>query len=322
MTPREIIAEAWSITRRERALRRWGFTAALFETLFDIKLLIYQVYFLTTYLEGNPIGFFEIEEILFRSVPFWAFLTFIITLIVLFTLEIFIPKMCLGAVIGLAAKSHKGEEVKGGLVLALYNFFAIFAIRELFVLGKLTTVLTIISLILRYMGGGAQAFLVTFTLLFFMISNLFRFFANFAEEGAVIRKTGVFPSIGKSFKLIISHLRHVVFLLLLLLIISIRILINALVLLVLPAMIFGLGILLALFLSPLLTIAVATVLGLLLVGIASYFFAYLHVFQQTVWTITYMELSKLKDLDIIEVETSPPGEDTAAEKPASAPSAA
>ena len=228
MTPREIIAEAWSITTRERSLRRWGFTAALFETLLDVKLLIYQVYFLISYLQGDPIGFFKIEELLFSNLPFWGFLTFIITLIVLFTVEIFLPKMCLGAIIGLAAKAHKKEDVKGGLVLALYNFFPIFAIRELFVLGSTTTMITVISLILRYMGEGFRGMLISLTIFIWVLSNLFRFFANFAEEEAVIRKSGVFRSIGRSFKLIVSHLRHVVFLLMLLFIISLRILLNAL----------------------------------------------------------------------------------------------
>ena len=312
MTPREIIAEAWSITTRERSLRRWGFTAALFETLLDVKLLIYQVYFLISYLQGDPIGFFKIEELLFSNLPFWGFLTFIITLIVLFTVEIFLPKMCLGAIIGLAAKAHKKEDVKGGLVLALYNFFPIFAIRELFVLGSTTTMITVISLILRYMGEGFRGMLISLTIFIWVLSNLFRFFANFAEEEAVIRKSGVFRSIGRSFKLIVSHLRHVVFLLMLLFIISLRILLNALVLLVLPAIIIGIGLLLAMFLSTTLTIIVSTIVGVILVFVASYFFAYLHVFQQTVWTITYLELSKLKDLDIIEVERESEGPEPAA----------
>ena len=33
---------------------------------------------------------------------------------------------------------------------------------------------------------------------------------------------------------------------------------------------------------------------------ASYFLGYVTVFKHTVWTITYIELSKLKELDIIE----------------------
>src|SRR3989338_8457996 len=312
MTPREIIAEAWAITLREKSLRRWGFTAALFETLLDVKLLIYQVYFLISYLQGDPIGFFKIEELLFAALPFWGFVTFIIVLLILFAVEIFLPKMCLGAIIGLAAKAHKKGEVKGGLVLALYNFFAIFAIRELFVLGGVTTMITVISLILRYMGEGLRGTLIGLTVGFWLLSNLFRFFANFAEEEAVIKKSGVFESMGRSFKLIISHLRHVVFLLMLLFIISLRVLLNALVPLVLPAIIIGIGILLAMFLSNTLTVIISTIVGIVLVFVASYFFAYLHVFQQTTWTITYMELSKLKDLDIIELGETPKEEEEVA----------
>ena len=299
MNPREIIAEAWAITTRERKIRRWGFTSAIFETLFDVKLLIYQTYFLFTYLQGDTIGFFKIEELIYTYLPLWGFLTFIIILGILFVIEIFLPKLCLGAIIGLAAKSYRKEEVKGGLVLALYNFFPIFAIHEFFVLAKLTTTITLCSLILRYIGGGFGSPLIWITLSFYLLSNLFRFFATFAEEGIVIRKLGIFDAMGKSFKLIISYLSHVVFLLILLFVISLRILLNALVLLVLPGLIFGLGIVLATFLSVNLSILIASIVGIVLILIASYFFAYLHVFKQTVWTITYIELSRRKDLDII-----------------------
>jgi len=82
-----------------------------------------------------------------------------------------------------------------------------------------------------------------------------------------------------------------------------RILINALVLFVLPALIIGLALFLTLFLSTTFTVIITTIVGIILIGFASYFFAYLHVFQQTVWTITYLELSKLKELDLIEEET-------------------
>ena len=39
-----------------------------------------------------------------------------------------------------------------------------------------------------------------------------------------------------------------------------------------------------------------------LVATGSYFFAYVTVFKQTVWTITYLELSQIKDLDVIHEE--------------------
>ena len=62
MTPRQIIAEAWAITRREWLLRRWGCTSSLFELLLSIKLIGYQVYFLYEYFWGDgKAGFFDVE---------------------------------------------------------------------------------------------------------------------------------------------------------------------------------------------------------------------------------------------------------------------
>jgi len=301
MTQREIIAEAWSMTQRERKIRAWGFASELLETLLDTKLLVYQTFFVYTYIQGDPIGFFAVEEYLMRVLPLWAFITFLAAFVLLVILEIFIPKMCLGAIIGLAAKSHKKEEVKGGLVLALYNFLPLFAVRELFVLGHITIMITIISLVVRYMPSGLHIPIVVLAFIFWFFSNIFRLLAIFAEEDIVIRKSGIFTALGRSFKLIISHVGHVFFLFLLLLVISLRILLNAVVLFVLPAIIIGISVLLAAFLSAILTTILTTISAIIIILFASYFFAYVHVFTQTVWTITYMELQKMKDLDIIDI---------------------
>ncbi len=303
MLPKEIIVEAWNITRRERKLRAWGFTSELLETLLDMKLLAYQFYFAYSFFFlGDTIGFFAVEEFLLETLPRWGFVTFIIVLIGLFILEIFIPKMCLGAIIGLSAKAHNKEESRGGLVLALYNFLPLFAVQELFILGKITTIVTICSLVIRYMPSGLHIPMIVLLSFFWLLSNIFRFFTIFAEEDIVIRKSGIFEALGRSFKLIISHLSHIFFLLMLLIFISLRILMNAVVLFVLPAIILAVGVVLAYFFSTVLTVILSAITGIILVLFASYFFAYVHVFTQTVWTITYIELQRMKDLDIINIE--------------------
>jgi len=76
--------------------------------------------------------------------------------------------------------------------------------------------------------------------------------------------------------------------------------VNVLMLLLLPAIVVGFGCLLSLFLSQILSITIAAVAGVGLIFGASYLSAYLEVFRQTVWTITYLELSALKELDVIE----------------------
>ncbi|MBI3332234.1 hypothetical protein HYZ99_04770 [Candidatus Peregrinibacteria bacterium] len=301
MTPREIIAAAWAITTKEKSLRRWAFTSSFLETLLSVKLLSYQLYFVYEYLyRGGEAGFFDIEMALYNRLPFWLFLTIITIFILMVVIELFMPHLCLGAIIGLAAKSYRKEEVKGGLVLGLYNFFPIFAIHEFLILSSLATVITAISLIIRYIDPALKAWSIGAVIFLFFVANTLKFFFSFAEEAVVIRKQGIFEAIGKSFKLIVSHLSHIMFLLILLFVITLRIIFNVAVVIVVPALVIGIAFLLTMFLPTVWSYGIAAVLGVILIFIASYFFAYLHAFKQTVWTLTYMELSSRKELDVIE----------------------
>ena len=225
--------------------------------------------------------------------PFWLFLAITLFLIVLLLVEFFIPSLCTGAIIGLAAKAYRKEDVKGGLVLGLYNFFPILVFREFFLLSHFTTVFVIWSFILRYGGDDASLKLTAMFLLFiiWIFTSLLHFFASFAEQGIVIRKAGVFSAMGRSFKLILSYLSHVLFLFLLLLIISLRIFINALLAFLIPGLVIGLGLLLTFILPQILSYVIASVVGIVLLLFLSHFLAYLHVFKQTVWTLAYEELS-------------------------------
>lgn len=300
MTPREIIAAAWAIVTREPQLRRWAFTSSLLETLLSLKLVGYQLYFAYEYfVGGGEAGFFDIELLLYKSIPFPAFLTIIIIFILMVIVEFFFPHLCLGAMIGLSAKSYRKEEVRGGLVLGLYNFFSIFAIHEFLTLGRLSTIITICSLTLRYVGGPIGHFAIGMILILFVFSLILKFFFSFAEEGVVLQKLGIFEAIGRSFKLIVSHLGHVVFLLLLLFVISLRIFINAAMVILIPAIIIGIGLGLTMILPASISYTIATLVGLTLVVAASYLFSYIQAFKVTVWTITYLELIKHKDLDVI-----------------------
>lgn len=300
MTPREIIAEAWAITLRVKPMRRWGYFSSFLETLFTLKLIGYQAYFgYAHFVAGEKVGFFDDFIWLYGKVPGWAFYTIVIVFCVLLVIEWFVPHLAKGAIIGLSAKAHMKQKTNGGLVLALYNFFPIFAIHEFLILGGWAMVITICSVILRYIPGEVKWLMVGLVVLFWVLSNILKFFFSFAEPIIVVEKAGIFASMGQSFKLIVSYLGQVMFLLLLLLVISLRIFLNALIVLVVPGLIFGAALLLGTFLSPAVTWIIASTLGMALVLIASYFFGYLHVFQEAVWTITYLELRKHKDLDVI-----------------------
>jgi hypothetical protein len=203
LAPREIIAQAWTVTTTEKSLKRWGFFGAFFEILLDEKLLIYQLYFIYTYMQGEVGGLFDIETKLYYSIPFWLFLTIVITFLVLVFIELFVPSLAGGAIIGLTAKSHNKEKVEGGFILALYNFFPLLAIHEVFVFSSFSILVTAVSIVLRY-GGGIRWALVTVTILLWVISNIIKFFSSFTESAIVVEKMGVFAAAGKSVKLILS----------------------------------------------------------------------------------------------------------------------
>lgn len=236
---------------------------------------------------------------LYHAVPLSVFLIIITIFILMVITEFFFPHLCLGAMIGLSAKSYRHEEVRGGLVLGLYNFFPIFAIHEFLTLGRLSTIVTIISLIIRYIDGPIGTFAIWMILTLFVFSLLLKFFFSFAEEGVVLQKLGIFQAIGRSFKLIVSHLGHVMFLLLLLFVISLRIFINAAMVVLIPGIIIGIGLGLTWILPESISYSIAALVGLVLVVAASYLFAYIQAFKVTVWAITYLELIKHKELDVI-----------------------
>ena len=101
-----------------------GIHLLLFETLLSLKLLIYQIYFAWKYFggAGGAGGFSTSKSSSIRGYRSGPFATIITIFILMVLIELFIPHLCLGAIIGLGAKAHRKEEVRGGLVLALYNF--------------------------------------------------------------------------------------------------------------------------------------------------------------------------------------------------------
>jgi hypothetical protein len=299
MTPREIIAEAWAITLKEASLRRWGFTTSLLETLLNVKMLGYQLYFAYAYAAGKEVGFFDDFIWLFENLPMGWALGITVAFLLLLVAEFMVPHICEGAIIGLAAKSHRREPVRGGLVMGLHNFWPLLAVHEVFVLNGWAMAVSAVSLILRYVDGSVKYAAVIGVVAIFLVSNTLKLFAGFAEEAVVIRKASLGAGIAQSYKLLLSHTTQIIFILLLLMVISIRIVVNTLVILLIPSLIIALSFLLALFLSPFVSWLIAGIVGLGMIVVASYYFAYIQVFKQTVWTLTYLELSGKKDIDVI-----------------------
>lgn len=298
LTPREIIAQAWTITTTERTLKAWGFCGSLLRLLLDVKLVSYQIYFVWAYFKGMEVGLLDDFIWLNETVSQPVFWTILISFLVLLGMELILPSFVDGAIIGLSAKAKRKEPLQGGLILGLYNFFPLFTLHEIFVFSGVNLLITAVSLVLRY-GSGLQSFLIVIAVILWILSSLMKFFASFAEPAIVISKTGVFQSISDSIKLVISYPWHIMFLLLLLLIISVRVFINLALIILIPGLVLGIGISLTYVLTPVISYTIAGIVAVALLGVAAYFFTYLHIFKQTVWTLMYMELVQQKAMDQI-----------------------
>ena len=298
LTPREIVAQAWTITTTEPALKRWGFFGTFFRLLLDIKLVAYQIYFLLAFLHGKEVGLFDDAIWLYNTVSFGVFTTILISFFLLLAVEVFVPSMTDGPIIGLTAKSYKHEPVQGGFILGLYNFFPILTVHEIFIFSGLNILITAVSILLRY-GEGLTPFLIVIALVLWSMSSVLKFLSRFSEPAIVIDKVGIFDSIGKSIKLVFSYPQHVMFLIVLLILISIRVFINTVLIVLIPAVVFDIGLVLTYVVTPAISYTIAGSIGIVMIFIVAYFFTYLHVFKQTVWTLMYMELKTQKEMDVI-----------------------
>ena len=302
MTPRDIIARAWTMTLEEKVLWPWGIVTAFAETLQSVQFISLQSwYFYTLIVDKRRVDFVAVWNTITDTLPMWFIVFIAITWGLTWSITKLIPTFSKGAIIGLAAKIHNEQDHRGGLVMALYNFVKIAEFHGMFMLANTSLVLWCSSLAIRWLDDGgstAVTLIVLWTLWFF--SSFLYLISSFAEEGVVIKKHGVFKAVSESMKLFVSHVGHIVFVMILLLVISIRIFVSAVAFVLLPIIVIGIALGLMTFLSKVVSALIAGVIGIALLAVVSYFFSYLVLFQQTVWTLTYMELSKLKDVDVID----------------------
>jgi|GEM_PF-410929 hypothetical protein len=317
MTPREIIAKSWLITTKHKnKLLFWGALDAFILMISAMIFVMYQTYVLGSFFRNGEIASWK-TVVGIISTPLQGNTAVTILLIVLLVIYLIlwavIPRFATAALIGLSAKIHCGDEPKGGIVLAFFNFFALLELAAALGLIGAKTLFSLWSLAVRYMSAGDGSGIFTLSailIIFWCVSFIFHFLFTFAEEAIVIRKFGVFKALGQSFKLVLSYLTKVILIAVLLLIIILRIVVNAIIIFLIPSLVMGLGFLFMKFMPEIISFGISGGIGLLIVVVASYFLGYVTVFKHTVWTITYLELSKEKELDVIDTEETKEAEDT------------
>ncbi|MBI4994278.1 hypothetical protein HZC21_01380 [Candidatus Peregrinibacteria bacterium] len=302
MNSRHVIAKAWEFTRDNKPLMWWyAFVPSVLTTLVGILYLLYQFFAF----KSSPL--FDDAEKSFLAEVITATLGFlnkhsdlwvpaIITVIIILILYALLPTLCQGGLIQIIAKKYKGEEVKtsDGLSFGLLVFLPLLEYHLLIKSFSIISLFTEAAFILRNLGTGAMKTLLPVFILATIIGLILTLIFTYSEFFIVLDKKPVLKSMGRSAKLVVIGWQHTLLIAILMIIITLRVIINIIAVLLVPALLFFTAGLAATLTMANIGIAIGILFGLFGLFVASYFTGILNVFANAVWTFTFLELMNEK----------------------------
>ncbi len=300
MNYKKTVAEAWAFTQQNKPFVVWyGAIPAFFTTLVGIGYLAYQYYAFrsssifenweesfTSILMNRFLGVLEAQPGLF-----WPL---VVTAIVVALGYFILPVFAQGAVIQLITRKRNGQKVRvrNGISLGMLSFLPLFEYHLLIKAFSIWSVIFTLGMAVRNLGMSSLSVLLPVFAVTLIIAAIIAVIFTYVEYYIVIDEEGVFASIGKSVHLVVKHLEHTLFLMLLMLLIFARIVVQLIFVLLLP---FAVLALLYLFVSANIPSMISVGLGALVGGIGLIFASYLtgmvQVFAVSVWTFTFLQLT-------------------------------
>lgn len=302
MKYRAIISEAWLITQENKKLIWWfAFIPSLLTFLVSMVYIVYQgiSFWTSPYIRSDATETHLLSTILEKGVniftqnPSLGVFGIVMIALVLLT-YLMLPVFTQGALIQLVARKRAGEpiSVARGIGYGFNRFLQLFEYHTFVKTFSLVGIITEASFTFRIFGPEPFKIFGWIFLLFLIIALFLSLLLTYAEYYVVIDKEGVFSSIIKSSGLVIRQWHHTLFMLLLMAVIIVRVGLNVLVAALVPALIFA-----PIFFFTSITLAkigviVGAVAGVIILYFASYFLGVFHVFTTSVWTFTFLDLTK------------------------------
>lgn len=300
MDYRGLIKEAWQFTQANKRMMKWyAFLPAIISTIAGVGFVLYQ-YFAFTYHEINADGSVKsfIRIAIGRTIEYFEnhpdhITPAIIIVAIGAFFYFFVPIFSTGAMIQLIARKRNGQEVKllNGITYGLAPFLPLFEYGLFIKTFSMMGVVTETFFILRNLGTEA-VMLLTPILTFVFLAGLFvSVFFTFVEAFIVIDDENMFSAMRKSMSLVFYNWQHTFLILILLFVISIRVILNLLLVIIIPALVFGgVGIFAALAFHDLI-MYVAIILSLGSIYLAGYLGGTLNLFSHAVWTFAFLDLT-------------------------------
>jgi len=307
MTVRDIVRKAWQVTQVHLKKLIWyGAVPAFFSTLVSSVYLAYQYHaFQTSSLfTGKDPNIGESIHLVWGLVSMYPKLSIfllVMTAIVLAGYTI-LPPIFNGALIHALIRIKNYEPISGSFEIGLRRFFPMFEFALISGSFSIITVFTESSFVLRWWGENVFFFILPIFLFIAMVGLIASFLFTYAEFFIVVDKKRVIKSIGESVILVLSNLRKTILVFILMLLISVRVVLNVVLILLIPMGVVALGGFLASIFYSAISIVMISIFTIAALAVTSYLMGLFHVFSTAVWVYTYALLAHKENIPIKDVD--------------------
>lgn len=270
---------------------------SLLTTVVGIGYLLYQFFaFKRSHWFDNAETSFIREVITYVANFFQTHTGLITPIIIIFIIAVIlyflVPTICLGGLVQITARRREGKEVQNidGISYGLMSFLVLLEYHLFIKTFSFIGIFTEAALVLRNFEEEMLGLFIPIFGLFLVIGLFLTLLFIYAEFFIILKREGILRSILKSSKLVMLNWRHTFLIGLVMLMIGVRIIVNIVAVLLVPALIIVSAGFFATIALQKIGLIVALIIGFFALIAVAYFNGIIHLFTNTVWTYTFMDL--------------------------------
>ncbi len=309
MNYKNLIAEAWESTQKERGLIIWyGFIPSILTTTFGFFYMAYQfMAFKKSHLFDNADESFmmELSKFFLNFFTNHSSWTIPIIILIIFSVVFYLlyPTLAKASAIQAISRRRNGQSAGPavGLKYGLISFLPLFEYHLIIKTFSFFAILIEIAFALRNLPIELFELLLPVLILVLFIGLGLTLFLTFTDFYIIIDKKSVVSSMKKSSVLVWMNWRETLLITILMMIIGVRIIIQAIMVFIIPMLIIGATAYMTTVIMPSISIFLGILSGLIALVIAAYLNGIVDIFSYTVWTYSFLDLSSEKEISPREI---------------------
>ncbi len=304
MDYKQIIADSWRYTQNRKKVVRWlGVFPAIFTTTGSVATILYQFFaFKSSALFNETEGsfFFDVIDFIITFIKEHLSLTFplVIVFIIALLIYLLLPTLAKAAVMQIIAREKHGQPatVGTGLRQGMMRFLPLFEYHAIIKTFSIMFILVEMSFAIRNLGLDFFMLFLPIFIVFLVIGLVLTLLFTYADFYIVIDEKGIFESMRMSAKTVVMNWKHTFLITILMLIIGVRVIIQAILVFLIPVAIIVITGYVAIVAAPIVSILIGSLVGAVGMIVAAYINGAVDIFSYSVWTLTFLEITSEKEL--------------------------